>query len=174
MAVAVIAVPSADNANSYIDVAAFDAYCNDRLNATAGTSATEDDKGRAVIEATRELDVLLWHGRRKTDTQSLSWPRQGVKNPDAPHGADFPSNVIPKRVQEATAELALQFLKAGASDIASLDPNAGVIRKRVDVLETEWAAPQQRKQGLARFPRVAQLIAPLIESTAGQIRLVRG
>ena len=160
--------------NSFISIAAFDAYCNDRLNASAGTTATEDDKGRAVIEATRELDVLPWHGRRKTDTQSLSWPRQGVKNPDDPHGADFPSNVIPKRVQDATAELALQFLKAGTSDIASLDPNMGVIRKKVDVLETEWAAPQDQVKGLARFPRVFDRLTGLYEAPTRQMRLVRG
>lgn len=174
MAVLIIAVPGAANANSYTEVAVFDAYCNDRLHAEAATEASEDNKARALIEATRELTVLNWLGNRSTDTQALAWPRKNVLNPDSSGLSTYPISVIPQRIIDATCELALQFLKAGSSDLASLDANDGVIRKKVDVLETEWAAPQYRKQGLALFPRVLKLVAPLIESNSDQVRLVRG
>jgi hypothetical protein len=173
MAVVVVATVGASNANSFVDVATFGAYANNRLNAGVATTATDDDKGRAVIEATRELNSLTWLGLRVNGIQALAWPRTGVANPDAPGCDTYTSTEVPQRVTEATCELALQFLKAGTTDLASIDPNAGVIEKTVDVLTTKWADPSQRTQGLARFPRVMNSITPLLSSTAGQVRLVR-
>jgi hypothetical protein len=78
-------------------------------------------------------------------------------------------------VKDATCELAFQFVKAGTTDLAALPTSADVASKSVDVLQTQYVDPSQRKQGLARFPRIMARIRPLMATAnAGQIRMVRG
>ncbi len=128
-----------------------------------------------IIEATRELSNRLWAGRRATTTQSLSWPRWWVINPDSPLGFFIDSTVVPQRVKDATCELAFQFIKAGTTDLAALDTSLNVHRKKVDVLETEYEPTGQRAKGLGRFPRVMDLIRPLLAAGSNaSFNIVRG
>lgn len=139
-----------------------------RLNATAWDAATDDTKNRALVEATRELDVLAWDGWRTNDVQALSWPRDWVVNPDDPNGQYYADNIIPQRVKDACMELANQFIVAGTSDVASLDSSVGVKREKVDVLETEYD-PGYKKYGLDRFPRVMGWVRPLLSVVPGSL-----
>lgn len=149
---------------------------NNRLNSSAYSSASVDDQARSLIEASRELSLLGYSSVKTTSAQALQWPRWFAVNQDP--GADsqwyYDSTVIPQRVKDATCELALEFLKAGTSDIAALDPTINVIEKTVDVLTTRYAEPEKRRKGLARFPRVWNLVAPLLDSSYGQTQVVRG
>lgn len=79
---------------------------------------------------------------------------------------------VPTRIKNAQIELALEFVRAGTTDIAAADPNAGVIRKKVDALETEWT-DSQRPIGLNRYPRVLAYVAPMLESGAGSLEIAR-
>jgi len=157
--ITIVATPGASDANSFATLEEADAYLDLRLHADAWVGT--EDKKRALITATRELDAMTYQGSRLTDTQALSWPRRGVPDP------------FPRRLKDATCELAHELLRAGATDLIAPDPLASVVRKRVDVLETEYAHPSQRQQGIARFPRVTTLLGPLLESATGQVRLVR-
>lgn len=150
------------SANSYRTVAEATTYLEGRLNSSAWTSASATDQAAALVEAARTLGPLNWQGRRVTETQALSWPRQWALNPDSPYGGYYTSTEIPTRVGDAQCELALEFLRAGTTDIAAADPNAGVIEKTIDVLTTRWSA-NQRPTGLARYPRVLDNIKPLFE-----------
>jgi hypothetical protein len=85
----------------------------------------------------------------------------------------FDSDVVPTRMKNAQIEYALAFLTAGTTDIAAADPNQGVIRKKTDVLETEWASPYARARGLDRFPRVMRWLHGLLSETGGGLTLVR-
>lgn len=162
-------------ANSFVTAAEATAYLANRLNAsTYWTDGTLDDEHRALIEATRELSMRPWVGRRATTTQALSWPRQWVTDIDSPNQYYLSTTAIPQRVKDATCELALEFLKAGTTDVAALPSTDGIIEKTVDVLTTRWADPYQRKQGLARYPRVLTLIAPYLDSLAGTGQVRRG
>jgi hypothetical protein len=154
------------------------AYCEGRLNAGAWTGA--DAQLPALVEATRDLSLLPWKGYRATAVQALAWPRTEVVNPDLPNSVGDPTaqfyadDVVPQRVKDATCELALQYLVAGTTDLASLSPTAEVIRKKVDVLDTEFARPVDRPQGLARFPRVLQFLGPLLQGLGvGNLALSR-
>lgn len=170
MAVTVVETVGSASANSFVSVAEADAYLEARLNSSlwAGT----EPKKQAVIEATREISAMIWQGYRVTATQALSWPRANAPDPDAISDyVYFDTDVIPQRVKDATCELALEFLKAGTTDIAGTDKGAGVIEKTVDVLTTRWASPTPG--GLARYPRVMKLLAPLLGIGSGQVRLVR-
>jgi hypothetical protein len=166
----------ASTSNSFASETEFEDYCDARLNASAWTSADEDDRIRALIEATRELNVLVYVGDTVDETQALLWPRQYAVDPDSPVQDYFATTVIPQRIKDATTELALQFLIAGTTDLASLEATQGVIEKTIGPLTTRWADPYARVTGLKRYPRVWALVAPLLSAagTSYQTTLVRG
>lgn len=165
------AVAGSATGNSFATTDEGDTYCDARLNSTAWTGASDDDKSRALIEATREINQVNYRGDRTTFTQLLCWPRNFAINPDLPQiiGVKdiaqlyYANTVVPDRIKNATIELALEFLKGGTTDIAALDSKINVKRKKVDVLETEFVDPAERPQGLSRFPRVMTFIGPLID-----------
>lgn len=175
MALTIDATVGGAATNSFVTVAEMTAYCEGRLNATLWTGV-DAAQTPALVEATRELTTLTWVGTRVTATQAQAWPRRYALNPDAPFGVTwwYDTTSVPQRVKDAACELALQFLKAGTTDIAALPANDGVIEKAVDVLKTRWAHPGNQKRGLARYPSVYRYIRPLLTSSGVMISLVKG
>lgn len=185
MAITIVATPGSASANSFVTEAEAIAYAATRLNLSGwttvtGSTATEDEK-KALVEATREISRLIFSGYVTDAVQVLAWPRSGVINVDSPVDAvvgtytgypEYADNVIPTRLKEATIELAMEALKAGATDIFVADSNQGVIEESVDVLTTRWQ-PGHRPIGLARYPRVLRLIQPLLASGSGQRAVIR-
>ena len=121
MAVVIVATPNAANSNSYLTLADaqanIDGFVQD-ADITAWASATTDQKNRALFTATQRLDRERFLGARATDTQSLQWPRTGVRKPDTyinTYAVGFPfristdyfdDNEIPVQVQYAQVVLA--------------------------------------------------------------------
>jgi hypothetical protein len=174
-----VATVGASTSNSFASETEFEDYCDARLNASAWTDASEDDRVRALIEATRELNVLTYVGDTVDETQALLWPRQYAPDPDSPlvgvsQLAWFATTVIPQRIKDATCELALQFLIAGTTDLSLPDSSQGVIEKTVGPLTTRWADPYLRATGLKRFPRVWNTIKPLLVTHGNSVPMVRG
>lgn len=187
---ALVTTVGAATANSYVDEAGFETYVDDRLNASATFAAADSDNvARALREAARDLDLMPWSGARATMTQNLAWPRSDVRDPDRDGindgltfdvlrkrlPIDYDADIIPQRVKDAQCELALEYLKAGAADLAVADPAAGIKREKVGPLETEYFSPGTRPTGVYRFPRVVQLVAPLLKSGrgGGALKVVR-
>ena len=177
-------------ANSFVTEDEADTYLDARLNASAWNDEDDDDqKLRALIEATRQLTLLVYAGERASGTQALAWPRVYAPNTDAPTTLVDPSTYIPigpamivyydndeipQRIKDATCELALEFLKAGTTDIAAEDTKQNVISKTIGSISTTYAAPTQRTRGIAKYPRVLDLIAPLLDqSSTGGLTMVR-
>jgi hypothetical protein len=175
---AITATVGASNANSFVTEAEMDAYCEGRLNAAAWTS--DAAALPALVEATRDLSNLEWQGWRVTDTQALSWPREYARDPDAIYDEsygelgypEYAITVIPQRVKDATCELALQYLKAGTSDLASVSADANLTSKTIGELSKSWG-PNGPPTGLSRFSRVVALIRPLLAKTSGGLTVVR-
>lgn len=157
------------SADSFVSVADADTYIDTRLNVTAWTGAATADKERALKSATRELNLLAYQGVRYTTTQALAWPRDGCPNPDASGGEDafYDEDVIPERIEIATTELALQYLKAGTTDLSEADPQAGVIRKKIGPLDTEWASGTAHVTGWAKYPIIGDALGPLLAAQPG-------
>jgi Putative DnaT-like ssDNA binding protein len=171
----IVATVGGASSNSYTTLAAAETYMEGRLNGDLWDAASDDDKNRALVEATRELQVLPWAGLRTDETQALAWPRQFVLNPDSPTLWYYDDAVIPDRVSDACMELAFQFVNAGTTDLAALDSVTGIKRKKVDVLETEYFGPGgARPTGLRRYPRVWDRISALLESRPAGVEVVRG
>ncbi len=102
----VIATVGASDANSYLSVEDADTEFDSRLGVAAWSNASEDDKARALLTATRQIDSNRLAGWRVTSTQRLEFPRaQQVQ----------PLNQIPPEVISATLDQALELLQAAAS-----------------------------------------------------------
>jgi hypothetical protein len=187
MPITITATIGSASANSFVTEAEFIAYVAERPNAhtsatTSGSTATEAEKA-ALVQAARELDAALWHGSRVDAVQRLAWPRAYVPDPDYPVDPDslsesdvgyLDSATIPRRIKDAQCELAVQFLKAGATDLSMPSSIEGVTRRRIDVLETEYQVGSLATRGFARFPLVAQWVTPLLKAGGGQRTVVRG
>jgi hypothetical protein len=159
VAVDLVAQAASPAANTFADEDTMTAYCDGRLGGAVWTA--DPSQFAALVEASRDLSTLSWRGLRASATQALAWPRAWVSDPDHPTGRFYGATEIPRRVVDATCELALQYLALGG-DPARPDPLANVVRKKVDVLETEYAAPAVRARGIARFPRVLAMVQPLL------------
>ena len=182
MAVSITATVGSATANSYVTLAAAEAALEGRLNASLWDAASTDTKNRALVEAQKELQTLPWKGSRTDDVQVLAWPRQYVENPDASNNADigesgvaeYADDSIPDRVADAQIELAFQFVKAGTTDLAVPSSTEGIKRKKVDVLETEYFDGARASRGIARYPRIVKLLAPLLDASLTGLTVVRG
>jgi len=174
MALTIVATAGSASANSFITLAECETYMEGRGNKALWTAAADSDKNIALVEATRELDLLTYTGYRTDDTQALSWPRQWAVDPDNPTDQYFDTDEIPTRLKNAQAELAFQFIKAGTTDLAALDSKAGVKRKKVDVLETEWFSAATTPTGIARYPRVMNYIRRLLATSGLTTEVIRG
>jgi len=184
VAISIVATPNDPAANSFITEAEFIAYLATRLNVPAGSTVsgstcTETEK-KAMIEATRELNDLEWIGYRHSTTQALAWGRDWAENPDAENLATtdisiqyFASDAIPQRVKDATCELAMQFVKAGTTDIAATDDSLALTGIVAGSVELDFADPSIRVQGLSRYPRILNRLRDLLASGSGQMEVVR-
>ncbi|HXG70334.1 MAG TPA: DnaT-like ssDNA-binding protein, partial [Gemmatimonadaceae bacterium] len=70
---------------------------------------------------------------------------------------------------QATCELALEILRAGTTDPFSKDDTRNIQQETVDVISTTYFAPGDRARGLALFPTVTGLIAPLLRSAGATL-----
>lgn len=94
------------DADSYISVSASDSYHQDRGN-DAWASLTTEEKEEALRKATQYIDTTYcFYGSIAKNTQSLSWPRNDVKDVE---GRDL-TGLVPRAVQDATRELGLYSL----------------------------------------------------------------
>jgi DnaT-like ssDNA binding protein len=176
VAVTIDATVGGASANSFVLLAEMTTYMDTRLNGSLWTAALTDTQNRALVEATRELSALTWKETRASTTQALAWPRLFVINPDIPWAGSvfYASTEIPQRVKDATMELAFQFVNAGTSDLASQDSLQNIVEETVGPLTTRYSEPLNRKNGVARFPRVMNLIRPLLLSNGITSPILRG
>jgi hypothetical protein len=100
---ALIAIPGAADANSYITLEDAQVYFANRVYTDAWDDA--DDQTKALITATQRLDQEGFMGQRASETQALKWPRTGVYS----DGLLLADDEIPQKVKDATCELALSL-----------------------------------------------------------------
>jgi hypothetical protein len=83
--------------SSYVSIEVAQEYFDTRMIHESWTDATETDKLRAVITATRLIDRLNFAGAKAVTTQSLEFPRDS-------------DTEIPESIEIACCELAYQLL----------------------------------------------------------------
>ena len=184
MTVTVVATVGSASANSYISVATGDDLANLYLGTLRWTSASSDNKGRALIMATRYLDELSYIGEKASTTQALAWPRSEAACGDW----SFTTSEIPQPIKQATFDLAEALLGdsslltaagAGSTELIPGIPNANLKRARVDVLDVEFNSVQQAesKNALNVVPHLKQVLGCLClskpSSSVGAMRVLR-
>ena len=184
MPVSVTATVGSASANSYLTVAQADDFANLYLGTLNWASASTDNKGRALIMATRYLDELSYVGTRASTTQALLWPRTDAACGDW----SYTSSEIPQPIKQATFDLAEALLASpsllggtgpGNAELIPGIPNASLRRASVDVISVEFkdgAVPTSRN-ALNVLPHLRQVLGCLCISkpvgAGGAVRVVR-
>lgn len=115
MAIIINASPGSATANSYATLADANTYFEGHVAGAAWALKTEDERNRALAQATRMLDAYVtWRGSRASTGQALAWPRSGLAYPDT--GLSVASGVIPTELARATFEQARALLAANRED----------------------------------------------------------
>lgn len=122
MAITIDATVGGASANSYITLSDANSTIEGLIiddDVQAWISATDDNKNRALFTAAVRVDRERFLGARVTDTQSLQWPRTGVRKPDTyinTYATGFPFRIstdyftdteIPDQVKKAQVILAV-------------------------------------------------------------------
>ena len=112
----------AANANSYLTLTDVQSLIDGLIeddDVVEWASATTDQKNRALYTAAQRIDRERFLGARATDTQSLQWPRTGVRKPDTyinTYAVGFPFRIttdyftdteIPDQIKKAQAVLSV-------------------------------------------------------------------
>jgi len=115
------------DANSYAAVADGDAYHDGHLYASAWTAATNANKEKSLVMATRLIDGLFqFNGFKRLASQALQWPRRECRDPDIENGVVpglllvrgpyLDETKVPAVVVNATCELARALLVEDRTD----------------------------------------------------------
>lgn len=153
------------DANSYADVADGDAYFDGHLYATQWTAATQANKEKALVFATRLIDAeRQFKGVKATDTQALQWPRANCPDPDAAAesgaAAVLASDQVPSAVVKATCELAKELL---IQDRTTAPPGEGLIAQWTDTSGTKYSKSDKR-------PVLSYLVQSLLAKYGASVR----
>ena len=110
MALVVIEIPAAPDANSYVTVAEADLYMETRLHSEAWATFTPEQKSASVVSATSWLDACFrWTGAPTTVEQRLGWPRTGMFTRNQ---VPIPPMELPLDLKKATSEFAISLASA--------------------------------------------------------------
>lgn len=122
MAPSAIVTAPPQTANSYATLPQARTYFADHPYATDPQLDDDDALAQALLTATALIDESFdWQGASTYCDQALAWPRCGMRTIS---GALVPSDAIPLKIAQATAELARQLLatdRTADSDLETLD-----------------------------------------------------
>ena len=167
MEITIVATSGAADANSYLTLneaeAIIDGFVQDD-DVLSWASATTDEKNRALASATQRLDRERFLGARASDTQSLQWPRTGVRKPDTyinTYAVGFPFRIttdyytdteIPDRIQYAQCVLAV-YLNNNRGGL-SLSGTEDYKSIKIGNLAVETAGASSMATGADRVPPI--------------------
>lgn len=102
--------------NSYVSLETADYYFDERLNSSVWDNATQEEKEKALVTASKKLDNLNFIGSKKSQTQPMAFPRLFVSDKVTQMPAD---------IEEAVCEEALALLEFGNS-VHTQNKNFGI------------------------------------------------
>ena len=146
--------------NSYVSLADAEAYALDRIDTDSWDTATPVDQARALVTATRLIDMKQYVGQMAVASQALAWPRVNATFMDPRFGGivTIPTTVIPERVKRAVIEQALHILSnENLLEFTAVDFE----RIKVGPIEIE-ASAENHVSAPKESPLVADLVRPLL------------
>ena len=148
MAITLDADPNSATFNCYSTLAEAIDYHSTRLHNTAWSESGGNDKNKALMWATRQLDTMRWRGVRTDGTQNLAFPRKGLSYYESDSGGHDIENydigmgfytkividdtTVPQFLKDATAELAMYLLEG---DTTAPSGTEGFSRIKVDSID---------------------------------------
>jgi hypothetical protein len=128
------------DANSYCTVEFADDYVEANTHVSSDWTALDDaTKERLLVRASKTLDVRFrWQGTRVDQDSGLKWPRSGVYDED---GFQIGDDVIPRLLQEATAEMATYLM---SDDWTAPRENDQFKELQVDVIDIKFDTDYRR------------------------------
>lgn len=150
------------NAESYVSVAAANAYHAKRAN-TAWDALEPEIKEMALRRATEYIEIMFhgrWKGLPSTSTQALHWPRAWVY-PDPAVLAALPSDKIPAMLANACAELATRATDPASPLLTDEDPQV-VASEAVGPISVAYASSGTRQ---IRYTIVERMLAQLLDDS---------
>ena len=108
MAIIIDATIGGANSNSYVTLAEANDFFDGRLYTSVWDDATDDDKNRSLVMATKRIEQETFYGEREDTTtpQKLKFPRIGLSYLDG----ILLDSTIPDILKEAQYELAIHML----------------------------------------------------------------
>lgn len=155
--------PHSPDFNSYASIVDLRAFAAGR-----GYSIPADDGecGQMLTQAMDFLEGQQWRGQRSSATQSLSWPRSGVRF----DGVDLPDDSIPQRLVDAQCRLAIESQEIDLTP--SVAGGGAVTMERVEGAVTVQYEPGTNK-AVPSFPWFYSSLRGLVVG-GNQIRIERG
>ena len=117
MAATINATIKSETANSYVTLAEANSYFETVPDSSTWTNKTDDQKNRALISSTREIDNLVFYGDRCDEDQALKFPRTNYQV----DRVELSCSTIPLNIKYAQYELA----RALANDTDAITGNTG-------------------------------------------------
>jgi len=117
VAAVIDATVSGVSANSYVTLAAADAYFETVPDSSSWSDKTSDQRNHALSSVTRWIGAHSFYGDRCTTTQALKWPREDFEV----DGIELVCTLIPTEIKVATYELA----RALANDTDAITGSTG-------------------------------------------------
>jgi hypothetical protein len=174
MPISVIDTVGSVSANSYVSTAYattyVDVYALTESQRDVWANTGVDDRARAIIIASRDLDMyMLWDGTKATSTQSMEWPRAGTS---------YSTTEIPESLRQAVVEFALWRLQndSPVTDMVAFDSlTVGPIK--IDYNDNMTGASRKYVPDivLTRLKNLGSLDVPsdTMTNMARQVKLVR-
>lgn len=136
----------------YLSVANAQLYFNERLHTDAWDDASDADKLKALIMATRAIDKLNFIGEKADPDQDLQFPRGDDVN-------------VPIAIQEAICELAMRFLDDIDADMEI--ENVRIQENSISSINNTYDARVVADYVLAGIPSPTawQLLAPYLRDS---------
>lgn len=152
-------------ADSYLSVDDADVYFSKHSSPVEWTEATTAQKEAALRYATQWLDInFTWESDIYSTAQTLDWPRVAFYDDDDRTIGGV--NNMPQALLDATAEMALEYLKG-----SFVEGSTGIKRERIGSAEVEYAGSSG---GQRSYGYVTRLLHKLGRSKATQVTLRRG
>lgn len=150
-------------ASSYVTIAYADVYWSDRGSPCEWVDAYKDAKQAALMYATAWLEQNVeWHSCIQDTSQVLGWPRTSYYDSDGRTIGG--TGVIPLPVQDATCELALQYIK---EDFTSPD-NEGIKSEAIGSTSISYSRTYKS------FSFIKQMLKGYGSNSSNQANMYRG
>lgn len=184
MAASITSTIGGASSNSYLTVSEGTTLSEALLGTLVWTTATTDQRTRALIMAARYLDELDWVGERATITQSLAWPRKDAECGEKSYTAsEIPGEITQAQFDIAEALLGDATLLSGTGkldgELITGIPNSALKSARIDVLSVDFreTLPAASRNVLNALPHLKGLLGCLClsgpASAYGTVRIVR-